>query len=493
MNVMKNFYRLILAATTMLAAASCAENLETDSSETNVGNMVFSSVVDAAPVSKTTYSSQKVYWEAEDHITVFAVSDETLASDFKVTKLSEDKATATFEGVSDLDCETYYAVYPHSSTNAFDAQAGKLTVSLPAVQTAVPDGFESGSNVSVACSDNVGGNQGSLQFRNVTTLVCLQFDSLDDAFNTKSITVRAKKNDGEYWGLAGTAQVQIGEDGIPVVGEGSETSVTLSAPADGFKTDVIYYVPVYAVGACTGLEVTFKAVNDNDYVKTNDTAAELTRNWLFNIGAVPEPYPYADDLNIHIDFRQAAWPFVGDGPVSEQSSWTSGQTQSTIGEAYDYIYTDSNNFKRVLQFRIAQGKSSDTITPDNYSWSQADGLKASTSGHNYNMVVMFPGIDDYYLTNVVVKQPAASTASNRLGLAIEGGTFTMSSIIGSGTVTFWLYEDMMVTDPSVTWNSKNGKAAKGVPFFLRYRDKGYLYSLDLTYSKTSPGNAPAAE
>ena len=389
--IMRRIYRYILAVAAIAAAASCAENLvpeslvpENPNPENPVADnevmpetlvsMVFTTSVDDQLLnpdvaSKTTYGSRKVYWEETDNITVFSLGEtETVKTDFGVKTLSDDKTTATFEGLADAQASAFYAVYPHHADNACDS--GVLTVNLPSEQTAVANGFASGANVSVAYSENNGEN--AFKFRNATTLLCIKFTAEDDAVNTKSITFKAKKNETEYMGLAGQSQITLDSKNVPVVSEGNVQQVTLLAPEGGFVKDVIYYVPVYAVGECAGFEVTFTDLNGDDYTKTKNVPGSLDRNWLFNFGSIPNPYPLT--FTVTLNFANE-WPFNSECVAAEEQdiyatpaiddSVTESSTH--LGESYIYICTylyHGATVSRDLEFKINKGR----VATNSYSY-----------------------------------------------------------------------------------------------------------------------------
>ena len=153
-SAMKRINRMFwtLAAATVVAA--CAEEVNPSSSEIdgNLVQMTLSASSDTELQSKTTYLGRKVYWEAEDEISVFSIGTEVVKTGFAASSVSEDKTTATFTGLAAPGAETYLAVYPHSDANAFDLASQTLTVCIPTDQVAVANGFASGANVSVALS-----------------------------------------------------------------------------------------------------------------------------------------------------------------------------------------------------------------------------------------------------------------------------------------------------------------------------------------------------
>ena len=509
---MKRLYRYILAVAAIAAAASCAENIapenpaaDTEVLPENLELMEFATSVDdpmpnpenqpaASVTTKTTYQSRKVYWEETDKISVFSIGEtETVRTVFGVKTLSDDRLTATFQGLADSQASAFCAVYPHNDKNAYEN--GTLIVNIPSEQTAVAEGFASGANVSVAYSANNG--EASLKFLNVTTLLCIKFADQNDADKTSRITFRAKKNETEYWGLSGQAQLTLGAENVPVVSEGDEQQVTLLAPEGGFVKDAIYYVPVYAVGECAGFEVTFTDLNGDPYTKTKNVPGSLDRNWLFNFSSIPNPYP--ETFTVTLDFA-TAWPFNTSCVAADvQNIYATNVVDNTIteetaylGETYIHTCTYQSHgitLSRDLEFKINKGR----VAANSYSYASSALTFNCNEKNNMAGAIILPGIEGYYLTNVTAKKKGNS---GRLTLVnpMNGNTNT-AFYQGTGadkTYTFNLYADKLVSAAGANGNSYSGiKAFSGRSFELRCRDANMTISkITLTYSNVKPGNAP---
>lgn len=342
---MKTMNRMFWAIAAAVVAVACAKEAEPSHVQESDGlvPMTFSASAEGEIQTKTTYSGRKVYWEAEDEISVFSIGTQVVKTGFKATSVSEDGTLASFSGVAAPGAENYVAVYPHQEANAFDLATQTLTVNIPTDQVGVGNGFASGANVSVAHSIAAGtaaegeeepAQEESLKFRNVGAMFCFKFETEEDAAATKSVTFRAKKSDTEFWGLTGIASVNFDtQTGLPSATEGSVDHVTLVAPDEGFKAGPVYYLPVYPVGACTGMEITFTDVNEKTWVKNNDLAAELKRNCLLNIGSVPDVYDtLPEEITISLDF-------LNDANVNPLGTFPKMADQSNSGTDFNYTYS----------------------------------------------------------------------------------------------------------------------------------------------------------
>ena len=405
---MKTINRMFWAIAAAVVAVACAKETQMSPVQESDGlvPMTFSASAEGEIQTKTTYSGRKVYWEAEDEISVFSIGTQVVKTGFKATEVAEDGTWASFSGVAAPGAETYVAVYPHQDANAFDLATQTLTVNIPTEQAGVANGFASGANVSVALSmatpapaaEGEEAQTEFLKFRNVGAMFCFKFETADDAAATKSVTFKAKKSETEFWGLTGTASVTYdAQTGLPVATEGSVDHVTLVAPEGGFKAGPVYYLPVYPVGACTGLEVTFTDVNDVTYVKNNDLDAELKRNCLLNIGAIHDPLAsIPDELTVKINFYndEIKWPFT---------SWVAVADQSVDGDHFIYKHTYEHNGVQVtkdLEFVISKGADAGASYNYNTFTQLEGGKKVLIFLGGTNSWVKLPGIPGMYLKSV---------------------------------------------------------------------------------------------
>ena len=501
---MKKIFRLFPAALAVIVFASCADKMGSDINvsesdvpvqEGNLVQMTFSASMGEDVDSKTSLvsSTGDVLWEATDAITVFSVGEESVTrTSFGEPELFENGVVARFSGLADASAETYYAVYPHSDANKY--VDGTFSVTFPAEQIAVANGFASGSNVSVAVSvKDAEGTEQILQFKNVGALLAFSFNAAEDAARTKSVTFKARKSADdaetpEFWGLTGDVTVTIDENGLPIASAGNVDHVTLNAPEGGFELGKNYFIPVCPVGDCAGIQVVFTDQDDQTFVKNNDFDFQLLRSDVFNAGKVILPYDdLPRDFEITINFAAASWPLEGDGPVTDQETW-SGAPYKGQGETYTYYHTytsviDDEEKKLPLEVIIARerGSSGDDGL---YTWVANKGL--SNTGQ-YG-VILFPGIQNRYLKEVGLI--GTSTSSSAFGLFEFGKGFPGNSY-GAGAnkeAIYRLYEDKIVAGNGTTLGA--GAVSLSQPVGVRLRRANTIKSVRLVYSATSPGNAP---
>ena len=334
---MKRIYRYIFAAIAIASAVACAEQLENNQvsggqTSAELGTMTISTSVDA--VTKTIYKDQGIYWEGAEQITVFSKGSETAPTAFEMNRCSEDKKKASFTGIADLNAESYYAVYPHSTANTCTAD-GTLTVNIPTAQTAVADGFASGANVAVAAwqKSDLALDE-DIIFNNVCTLLSFGFETDADAVLTKSVTVKVKKNATEYFGIAGNVSVNYNPEGALVVSEGKADSIVLNAPEGGFAKGVTYYVLVAPVGKIAEMELIYTHTDGTTTCtkKNSNIIASLSRSALVPLDIIPVAYDDLpqEDFEVTIDFT-GAWPLLpACKAIADQSTSSSNRDQYNL-------------------------------------------------------------------------------------------------------------------------------------------------------------------
>ena len=471
---MKRFFRFFYSAMAVVLFSACADSLSHDEVSAPTDGLVrmsFSATMGDVVESKTTYSGRNVYWEKTDEIAVISVGESVKKTPFEVAELLDNGSKARFDGQTDASAETYYAVYPYSLTGNYADE--KISVNFPSEQTAVANGFASGSNVSVAVSlKDAEVTEQSLLFRNAGALMVFKFDTADDAANTKSVTFKVRKSadDAEtpvFWGLTGEMSVSI-EDGIPHASEGSVDHVTVIAPVDGFKTGVAYYVPVSPVGHCTGMRVEFTDQNDIVYVKNNNVDFDLVRNCLFNVGAIKRPYDdLPDEIRIDLIFTgTGTWPFTPKCVSAEVQ-----EANSYAGDTYTYDYTYEANGEQKTEPLSFIIKGDTAAYTDAYYFTGPAGFK-----------MLLPAISGRYIkaVKIVVKNTSAKTFKlvdiDDKDLATSGG----------GTAT---------TPAMISFPTDNNVVSKiGTAYYMCFPiSSTQIFEIYILYSKTLPSSYDASD
>ncbi len=262
----KNLF--MVAAVALFAAVSCNKELPIE--QVPAGEVTkFEASVDGADT-KVVLDGKVSKWENGDKITihngtkgyVFSTTDEGARAEF------------TYTG-TDFSGEKFIAVYP-SGTYSADVEAKTVTAVIPDVQPSRDNSFSVGAVPSVAYSETQ-----SLMFRNAAALL---------KFTVKGTNVKGfffSGNNNEV--VAGNALVTLNEDNTvkTVVGQdATKKEIELWANTDDyyFNEETAYYVAVIPQNFSKGFSIKLK-INDNivDF-KTLETAYELKRNTILDLG-----------------------------------------------------------------------------------------------------------------------------------------------------------------------------------------------------------------
>lgn len=389
---MKRIYLYLVAAMTIASAASCTEQISDTKRPAELGTMTISASM--GTVSKTVYDNQSVLWEGDEQITVFSLGETVVDEAFEMSDCSQDKTKAQFTGIADLAADRYLAVYPHSAENSCTPE-GTVSVSIPAVQTAVAGGFASGANVAVATFAK---GDASVLFNNISTLISFGFDTDADAALTQSVTVKVKKNETDYYGIAGTVSVSC-SDGELVVSEGTSEAVVVNAPEGGFVKGATYYVPVAPVGEIAGMELIYTD-GTTPCTRRNDAPATFSRNSICALGQIPIAYDnlQQEDFEVKFDFTEE-WPLTPACLASDDQT-----EQADGGDEYTYTY-EYGDYARSLKTTFLRGASTSAkrigyIHQDGVLMFAAKKSDGSWDDSNSSGFLSTPIIEERYLTSV---------------------------------------------------------------------------------------------
>lgn len=485
----------IIAAMAIAMTASCTgkfeQNYTAEEGETNppatsdLVSMTFSAFNgDEVIDTKTTYRGRDLYWETTDVISVFSVAETVIKTDFTVSLISDDKKEASFTGMADPNAQEYYAVYPHAEANEY--KNGTFTVNIPTEQVGVSGGFASNTNVAVATA----GKDGSFQFKNLSTLIYFRFETSEDAANTKSVTIKARKSEDdaqtqEFFGLTGNVEFTLDEKGIPVISEGSVDHVTLQAPQGGFVAEANYIIPVCSVGECKGLQVIFEDHNGQKYVKNNNIDLKLQRSTIFNHNSIPNPYisTLPDDFSVKIDFTKE-WPFT--------SACKAENAQATSGDTYVYIhkYQDQGvTYTLSMEFGIWRGGWNDSGKDlDHYYKYEENKLcfrsYYNSGKNNCTASIKIPVVKDRYLKKVVMVHNSGRSKRYAFNVGFPNGSTSITQAWAPDGKEFEMAFPILDSNGSP---STITSPVLGQVYSIRTRDQDMdIVSMEIFYSKENP-------
>lgn len=267
-----NFYRFfpIMAFALIMGACNNDEignEATTDDTLTKFISKTFNATMDDNVDTRTSLENgTSVYWNGGDNIAVFTeetVSSADLEQHKFVSNLKEgDKAPNTqFTGMVP-EADAYYAFYPFEKVTQYQGKDNGIYFTFPVEQNAVPGGFESGLNVSVAKAENGNNN---LFFENLCALVKFKLDG-DAAEKIKCVEL---KNNETISGVLVSSWDSTEEDEIKMSYLESSSSIKL---VGDFKRGKDYYfvvVPTSEYALRTGFSLTFTMEGDATRTKTS--------------------------------------------------------------------------------------------------------------------------------------------------------------------------------------------------------------------------------
>lgn len=246
--------KFMLFAVAAIAAASCAkEESLGNTSDVTLVPMTFNAGSEGTKV--LLQDNKAIHWESSDKIKIY----DGISADLAAFETSEDGPSVSFSGKVSEGSTEYYAVYPHTAANGFDAANKTFSITLPETQTASAGNVPTNAFISVAKADA----DNNLAFKNVTAFVKF---SLSDATNIKSVTISG--NAGES--LTGDMTVKIGDNGIPTNTPGSNMNYTATLSGT-FESRKDYYIAVRSAAFAKGITI---SVYKND--GTNGSRAYLS-------------------------------------------------------------------------------------------------------------------------------------------------------------------------------------------------------------------------
>ena len=346
---------IIAAAVCLAALASCQkqEIVESPSLAKVDVELTASSDLNSTKTVMTEYNNH--WWSVSDKISLFYKVDGTSTVRHSVftSKNLIPSATARFAGTlslpaedTDLKTVSAIAVYPAAAEGA-SSDGTSVTVTVPAVQTAVEGTFMEGAYPVVAQTSDL---TAALSFK----AVC---GGVKVSFQTPGIT--SFTFDAKGAKIAGTASVKIGEDGTPVatLGEDAVSEITVNAPAGGFEVGKWYYMTAFPATISGGYKITLHGGEADGKELTGSSNITIKRSVFGVLDSKDAPDTYAD-IKGHLkpiswwdemkDFMRApiAAPYTEN--AEDKSNWAQHLSKIkyvrfTSDESYVYGYIETGD------------------------------------------------------------------------------------------------------------------------------------------------------
>ena len=293
---MKRIYSFIAAALTMIAAASCVQELSHDAHHQD-DPIVYTAIAEGADTKAVLGTSesgrQQFLWEDGD---VIYINPGGGSSYMFSTSLTEPSAVADFvyQGTDGFQIQTgqpVIATYPFGSWVQMEYRY--VLLPIPSAQQIDPE-VESYNKLAVPVAAYSTDN--SLHFKNTTALLKCQVSQA----NVSKIRFYGLNEEA----VAGHSLVCFKENGeidyVGIPNGNNEVYVELSAvPGKVFQSDRSYYLSVIPNTLESGFAVELYDSNDDLlYTKEYDRSITIKRNVILNLGTLGESSdiePSADD------------------------------------------------------------------------------------------------------------------------------------------------------------------------------------------------------
>lgn len=271
-----------LVASLLFTMVGCMEGLhESGITETSSEQLPDLTAGFAEGKTKTYVESGKyLRWHEDDRLTAFLGN--TRNRQYKFDGATGDNS-GSFSYVSSGNLETgnaldrIYAVYPYDETTTI-TDDGKISLTLPAVQTYAENSFGRGANTMFAVTENV--EDTFLGFKNVGGYLKLKLYNADGA-TIKSIEV--KGNGEEKIAGAATATIAFGEVPQLTMADDVTTSITLDC-GDGValgataETATEFWVVIPETTFESGITITVTDTEGGIFEKSTTKEVVIERN-----------------------------------------------------------------------------------------------------------------------------------------------------------------------------------------------------------------------
>lgn len=262
---------MALVAITFFVACT-SENNETVENESNTKLMTFTATQvrgEAGTKAALASDCKTINWEQDDKISVLY---DIANQEFTLTD-GVGTNTATFQGSAETS-DTYTAVYPYCSSAKLESDGTVSGITLPATQTATPNGFDKSAALMIAKSNNT-----SLSFLNAVGYV-----KVTPKFDCSQIILSAAGGN-EY--IAGKGTLSYNSEAPTITFSSDQSKSITLKPANGESTIAAgtYYIAVPAVTLNAGWSISFTTTSDSKiYTRKGSNPITFTRNKVINLG-----------------------------------------------------------------------------------------------------------------------------------------------------------------------------------------------------------------
>lgn len=421
-------YKVSLFMLACLSFGACSENDVVDYEAGGLQPLVIS----ATPVETRTLladDGKSIVWQSGDEVAVY----DYVAPKHKFTLESFDRSKARFLGKITAKKDNFLALYPYSLGAENLTDANRISVQLPAQQTAQANTFASGLNISVGKgARNVDGSPSVLTFYNVCQL--LKFE-VPEYVSGKIKEIRFSTNTS----VAGTMQVDCSGSipSVAVLVDGRR-EITILPPAEATAFASGTYYIVTAPVQMTGFRMSFTCEGTSYALSSGSTFGgeagkiySLGKIDLVNTPSANAVHVYNQGVLMGTRLSLSNAPFEGkewsavvknaNGTVVRSLQGTGNLTSSENDATWPYLlrggYTveysfDNSNGKRItktMQFSVVE-KPTFTVSTyayTSFSYYKGDGVErdVETANSLHNMTIYEPRITINGIDSKILKSP----------------------------------------------------------------------------------------
>ena len=280
---MKAITKATMALAALLGLAGCAKENLCSPEKTLSGNTTVTLTAyqenTGTKAEINSENSKLINWIKDDAITV--IDGEGNNVKFTLTD-GAGTTTGTFESEEASLATSYTALYPYQKDvtlhTAFNITTLKGVV-LKSEQTAVPGSFDPEAAL---MTGTTGDGSTNLSFKNIVGFV-----KLTPAVSCKKITLTGTSSAA----LAGTADITMNNEGLPVasVKDKASSSVSISGDIEAGET---YYIAIFPA-EMESFSLTFTASDGQNTCKSSSKPLTIKRNYVTSLGEVEGgEYPY---------------------------------------------------------------------------------------------------------------------------------------------------------------------------------------------------------
>lgn len=280
---MKAITKATMALAALLGLAGCAKENLCSPEKTLSGNTTVTLTADqentGTKAAISSENSKLINWIKDDAITV--IDGEGKNVKFTLTD-GAGTTTGKFESEKASLATSYTALYPYQKDVTFRKASNITTlqgVVLKSEQTAVPGSFDPEAALMMGTT---GDGSTNLSFKNIVGFV-----KLTPTVSCKKITLTGTSSAA----LAGTADITMNNEGMPVatVKDKASSSVSISGDIEAGKT---YYIAIFPA-EMESFSLTFTESDGQNTCKSSDKPLTIKRNYVTGLGEVKGgEYPY---------------------------------------------------------------------------------------------------------------------------------------------------------------------------------------------------------